>query len=265
MFSGKAVTLPAELAPAAFGAAKADALAALGQRAGYFSSKTLKDVSYDLDFDDEKLARIIVNTDHDLLAELTALWGAPVSNRDGESFWFAPETGQRAWLPAKRKNSHLVFSAYQPLTRHLGGKGFELAFAAGKPLFGATIDELQAAWGKTLCKLDEQGPKIKAAIAENQADSISRLESSMLGISVCWPTSRTTEIYRGQDDAFTLGTDGKVLLYRMSVSVDGSPELAKQVVAELDAKFGTAIELKRENESVRTYLDPVAKLRAEFG
>ncbi len=263
VFSGSAVTLPAELSKAVFGAAKADVLAALGQTTGYFSSKTLKEVSYDLDFDDEKLARITVKTDHDLLAELTALWGAPVSNRDGESFWFAPETGQRAWLPAKRKNSDLVISAYQPLSKHLGGKGFELAFAAGKPLFGATLDELQAAWGKTLCKIDEQGPKIKAAIAANQADSLAQLEGSMLGISVCWPIGRTTQIYHGNDDAFTLGPDGKVLMYRMSVEVDGSPGLAKLVIADLDAKFGTAIELKRGEDTVRTYLDPVAKLRAE--
>jgi hypothetical protein len=264
LFTGATVTLPLDVAKAAFGAGKADTLKAIAADSTYVTSKTVAKVSYDLDFDKAgKLTQIKLASGTELEPVLTKQWGPPFKTAKGEPFWFASDdSGLRAWLPAHAKGKAVTFSPYEPIPKLLGDKGFQLAFAAGKPLFGATLDELHAAWGTALCDFEREAPKIKDAFAKNAADSLYRLDVYQLKLRLCPKLPRTTEQYTPAGDTIRIGFDGKVLALVMSIPTGGSAELQQQILEQLDAKFGKAIELKTEKHQVRSYFDPAAKLRA---
>ncbi|MBA3397014.1 MAG: hypothetical protein H0T89_30570 [Deltaproteobacteria bacterium] len=264
LFTGKAPALPDEIAKARLGGAKADVLKAVGAESGYVPSKVQKDVTYDLKFDakTEKLEEISVKADTNLEPILTKQWGAPVKNDARESYWFAPETGLRAWLPKYGRNETVTFTRYEPIAKGLGGPGFDLAFAAGKPLFGATLDELKAAWGATLCDFDDEAPRMKEAFEENAKDSIASLRDVKRELAVCRELPRTVETGTPGRDKIRIGVDARAFAIRMVFPVSGSPELRQQLVSELDAKFGKAVEVKWEKNVQRGYFDPAAKLQA---
>src|SRR5688572_2671219 len=60
VFSGKTVTLPAEVAKASFGSPEADVLKATGADSAYMPSKMHEGVSYDFDFtrEEKKLEKV---------------------------------------------------------------------------------------------------------------------------------------------------------------------------------------------------------------
>jgi hypothetical protein len=263
LFTGKTVTLPGELTKAAFGAKKSEVLAAVGADGTYISSKTVPKVSFDLDFDKaDKLTQIKVAAPSELEALVAAQWGPPSKTAKGVAFWFAPDTGLRAWLPDYAKGKALAISQYEPITKFLGPKGFTLAFAEGKALFGASLDELKTAWGAALCDFDREAPRIKDSLAKNAADSLYRLEPSMLRLRLCPKLPRTVEQFAPAGDVIRIGYDGKVLAFVMAIPTAGSMEVQQQVIEQLDAKFGTPVKLDTEKQHVRSYFDPAAKLRA---
>ena len=263
LFTGSSPTLPAEVASAKFGDKKADVLKAVGADSTYVSSKTLDGVSYDLDFsrNEEKLETIKVSG-KDLVPVLTKQWGAPIKTAKDEPFWFAPDRGIRAYTPSYAKGNSVTFTPYEPLTKLLGAKGWDLAFAEGKPLLGATIDELHAAWGGALCDYDREGARIKEAFAKNKEDSLYRIEDARAQLRLCRPLPRTVETTVAMGDTLRFGLDGKVQAVVFSIPTGGSAELAKLIAEELDAKFGKPVELQRDKVAERWYFDPAGKNRA---
>ncbi|MDQ3370429.1 MAG: hypothetical protein M3680_33835 [Myxococcota bacterium] len=175
---------------------------------------------------------------------------------------FAPATGLRAWLPKYGRGETVTIDRYDPTTKLLGGPGFTLPVTAGKPLYGATLDELQAGWGAALCKFDEEAPKLKQALAANAQDSIASLRNVNRSITVCHELPRTTERSAGPTSTIRIGLDGKARAFVLALPTAGSPELTAQLVAELDAKFGKADEHQAKDYTERVYLDPAAKLQA---
>jgi hypothetical protein len=264
LFTGATVTLPPEVAKATFDTKKADVTKAIGTDTGYMSSKTHADVSYDLRFSRaENLETITVTTRGSKLEPiLTKQWGAPFKLAKGELFWFNPEAGLRAWIPTRGDGETVTLSKYEALPALLGGKGFDLAFAKGKALFGATLDELHTAWGAKLCDWDRQSESMKKAYAENAKDGLYPLEPSNLQLRFCPAWSRTVEEYSPSADTIYMGRDGKAFAVGMSLSTGQSPELTALLVKQLDEKFGTATEIKDGEDTARYYFDPAAKMRA---
>jgi hypothetical protein len=265
LFTGKTVTLPPEMEKAVFDTKKADVTKAVGTDSGYMSSKTHADVSYDLRFSRaENLEQITVTARGTKLEPiLTKQWGPPTKLAKGALFWFNPEAGLRAWIPERGNGELVSFSKYEAPTTLLGGKGFDLAFAKDKALFGATLDELHAAWGAKLCDWERQSATIKKAYEENAKDSLYRLENSQLQLRFCPAWSRTIEEYSPSADTIYMGHDGKAFAVSMSFPTGGAPEIAAQLVKDFDAKFGNATELtESETTKARYYFDPEKKMRA---
>lgn len=263
LLTGTAPTLPAEVAAVKFGQPKADALKAVGADSGYVSSKTNDKVSYNLRFtNDEKVEEVSMSArDSDLTALATKQWGEPMKTKK-ELFWFNPETATRASIDPKRPDS-ISFDAYEPHEKLLGDKGFELAHLAGKPMLGATLDELHAAWKDRLCKWDEEGTKLKNAFAEWEKDSIKRVEHSQMSIRFCTPVQRGVDTFSGLGDQIRIGEDGKVASYHISWGLNGSAELLKQLTSFFDTKFGgKPVEVKDGSSVERYYFDPAGKNRA---
>jgi len=260
---GDKPALPAEVAAATYGGAKAEVLKAVGTDSGYVSSKTHAGVSYDLRFTkDDKLETVSVRADADLEPVLAKQWGAPVKTKKGEAFWFAPDTGMRAWLPDYGKGKVVVFSPYESLAAVVGGKGFELALTKDKPLLGVKWEDLEAAWGDRLCDYDEKAPKLKQAFEDNAKDSIASLRDVReRSLDLCRSVPRTVETYAARDTV-RIGTDGRVSYVQLGFPTASSPELTKQLVAELDAKLGTATEVKTQSSTDRYYFDPASHTRA---
>ncbi|MGE0401018.1 MAG: hypothetical protein AB7T06_30190 [Kofleriaceae bacterium] len=264
LFTGTSVTLPPEVAKATFDAKKADVLKAVGTDSGYLSSKTHQDVSYDLDFSRaDNLERISVSTRGTKLEPiLTKQWGTPIKLPKGELFWFNPEAGLRAWIGKSGDGERVSFSPYESVQKLLGGKGFDLAFAKDKPLFGATPDELHAAWGAKLCDWERESTKMKKAFEENAKDSIARLENHDLQLKLCPAWARTIQEYSPSNDTIFIDHNQHAFAIGMSFPLGGSPELSAQLVKEFDAKFGTATEVKDGEDTERYYFDPAAKMKA---
>lgn len=264
LFTGTSVTLPPEVAKATFDTKKAEVTKAVGSDTGYMSSKTHADVSYDLRFSRaDNLEQITVTTRGTKLEPiLTKQWGAPIKLAKGELFWFNPATGLRAWIPTRGDGENVSFSKYEAIGTLLGGKGFDLAFAKDKPLFGATLDELHTAWGAKLCDWDRQSETIKKQYAENTKDSLYQLENSLLQLRFCPAWSRTIEEYSPSADTIYMGRDARVFAVGLSFPTGGSPELAAQLVKSFDDKFGTATEIKDGETTERFYFDPATKMRA---
>lgn len=255
--------LPAEVAAATFGGAKADVQRALGTDSGFVPSKAVAGASYNLRFSKaDELESVSLQSAVDLEPVLTKLWGAPVKTKKGEAFWFAPETGTRAWLPDYGKGKVVAFSAYESLTSVIGGKGFELALTKDKPLLGEPWEGLHATWGGRLCDYGEKAPKLKQAFEANAKDSIASLRDTReRSLDLCRTAPRTVEHYSTRDTV-RIGTDGKVAYVQLAFPTGGSPELTQQLVGELDAKFGTATEVKTDYGTDRYYFDPGSRTRA---
>lgn len=264
LFTGSAVTLPPEVAKASFDAKKADVLKAIGTDTGYMSSKTHADVSYDLRFSRaDNLEQISVTTRGTKLEPiLTKQWGAPTKLEKGELFWFNPDAGIRAWIGERGNGESVTFSPYESFPKLLGEKGFELAFAKDKPLFGATIDELHTAWGAKLCDWERESTRMKKAFEENAKDSLYRLENHDLQLKLCPAWARTIEQYSPSSDTIYIDHLGHAFAIGMSFATGGSPELAAHLVKRFDTKFGDATELKTDEGSERYYFDTNAKMRA---
>ncbi|MFN0246654.1 MAG: hypothetical protein ACKV2T_07080 [Kofleriaceae bacterium] len=264
LFTGTTVTLPPEVAKAAFDTKKAEVEKALGEDSGYMSSKTHADVSYDLQYTRaENLEKITVTTRGTKLEPiLTKQWGPAVKLEKGAMFWFNPEAGVRAWIPERGDGERVTFSKYEAPQVLLGGKGFDLAMAKDKPLFGATLDELHAAWGAKLCDWERESATLKKAYEENAKDSLYRLENSNLKLRLCPAWSRTIEEYSPNSDTVYMGRDGRVFAIGLSFPTGGSTEISAQLVKVFDGKFGTATEVKDGDSTERFYFDPAAKMRA---
>lgn len=265
LVSGTTVTLPAEVAKASFGAPEADVLKATGADSTYLSSKTHDGVSYDFDFtrEEKKLEKITMASKTELEPILTKQWGPPIKNKKGEPFWFDPASGMRAWLPEYGKGTRLAFSKYDPLETLLGAKGFDLAFAAGKPLIGATVDELKAAWGGKLCDYDREGANVKASIEEYRKETIGLWHDKKKKLRLCLALPRTVDQSTPMGDTVTFGRMGKVEEVAFSFHTGGSPELLKQMVEFFDAKYGKPTELMtKSNGKERWYFEPATKRRA---
>lgn len=264
LFGGASVTLPAEVAKVAFGDKKDAVLAAVGATSGYLPSKTHADVSYDLDFSKaDNLERISVATRGTQLEPiLTKRWGPAITTAKGELFWFDAAAGLRAWLPKSGKGERVTFSPYESIPKLLGSAGFDLAFAKDKPLFGATMAELKAAWGPRLCDFDREAAKLEEAYAKNVADGLYRIQDVRPELKLCptWP--RGVEQYSPSHDSLRLGLDQKAYALHMSFPTGGSPELVAQTLAELDAKYGKPTELTDDGAVERFYFDPATKQRA---
>lgn len=265
LFTGTTVTLPAEVAAAQFGAPEADVKKALGADSTYISSKTHENVSYDLDYtrEEKKLEKISVSsTKAELEPILTKQWGPPIKTKKGEAYWFDDKTGVRAYLPDYAKGKRVTFTKYETLSGMLGDKGFELAFAKGKPLIGATPDELKAAWGGKLCDWDKEAAAVKASIEEYKKESLGLWHDKKKNLRLCLALPRGTEQFTPFGDTVTFGRMGKVLEVIFSFPTGGSPELEKQMLAFFDGKYGKATELTTSTGKERWYFDPATKQRA---
>lgn len=265
LLSGKTVTLPAEVAKAAFGSPEADVFKATGADSSYLTSKTHDGVSYDFDFtkEEKKLEKITMASPTELEPMLTKLWGPPIKSKKGEAFWFDPATGLRAWLPDYAKGKRVAFSKYDSLPLLFGAKGFDLAFAAGKPLLGATVDELKAAWGGKLCDFDREGQAVKDSIEEYRKESMGLWHDKKKQLRLCLAMPRTVEQYTPLGDTVYFGRMGKVEEVIFSLQTGGSPELQKQMLEFFDAKYGKATELTNTSGGKeRWYFDPATKQRA---
>lgn len=265
LVTGKTVTLPAEVSKAAFGSPEADVLKATGADSTYLSSKTHDGVSYDFDFtrEEKKLEKITMASQTELEPVLTKQWGPPIKNKKGEAFWFDPASGMRAWLPDFAKGKRVAFSKYDPVETLLGAKGFELAFAAGKPLIGATIDELKTAWGGKLCDFDREGANVKASIEAYRKESLGQWHDKKKQLRLCLPLARTVDQGTPYGDTVTFGRMGKVEEILLSFQTSAAPEIQKQLVDFLDAKFGKATELTTSSGGKeRWYFDSASKRRA---
>lgn len=267
LFSGTTVTLPEEVAKAAFGAAQPDVAKAIGTDTTYLSSKKFDGVSYDLDYsrEEKKLEKITVASNSDLEPVLTKQWGPPIKTKKGVPFWFDSKTGTRAWLPDYAKGKRVAFSRYDSLESLLGPKGFELAFATGKPLLGATLDELSAAWGGKLCDFSREGAEIKKAIEEYRTDWNGLWHDKKHQLRLCLALPRFVDEGTPYGDTIYFGRMGKVEQVVLSFQIGGAPEVLAQATQFLDAKFGKATELtSTDGTKQRYYFDPAAKLRAEM-
>lgn len=265
LFTGTTVTLPAEVAAATFGAPEADVKKALGVDTGYIPSKTHDAVSYDLDYtrEEKKLEKVSVSANKaELEPILTKQWGPPIKNKKGEAFWFDEKTGLRAWLPDYGKGKRLAVSKYESLPALFGPKGFDLAFAAGKPLVGATLDELHKAWGGKLCDFDKEGENVKKSIEEYRTKWTTMWHDKKKTLRLCLALPRTIEQYTPLGDTIYFGRMGRVEEVIFSFQTGGSQELTKQMVAFFDAKYGQPTELVNSNSLERWYFEPATKRRA---
>jgi len=266
LFSGSTVTLPAEVAAAQLGAPDTEVKKALGADSTYISSKTHEGVSYDLDFtrEEKKLEKISVSANKtELEPVLTKLWGPPIKTKKGEAYWFDEKTGLRAFLPEYAKGKRVTFTKYDSLAGLLGPTGFDLAFAKDKPLVGATVDELKAAWGGKLCDFDKEGANVKAAIEEYRKESLGLWHDKKKDLRLCLALPRGTEQYTPYGDRVTFGRMGKVTEVLFSFPTGGSPELEQQMLAFFDSKFGKPTELAdTSGGKERWYFEPATKRRA---
>lgn len=265
MITGTAPTLPPEVAAVKFGQPEADAKKAAGSDSGYVPSKSNKDVSYSLTSRGGKLESVSMTTKTDMLPVLTKAWGAPIKT-EKEPYWFNPATGVRARIQdiSSAPNMIVMFDSYEPIEKILGEKGNAFAMAGDKPLLGMTVDELKAALGDKLCRFDEEGPKLKEAIAEAEKDSISSLRNVQRVIHICNDAPRTVTGYTGLGDDVRFGLDGKVSSIHISFATGKSADLIKQLAATLDKTYGgNPSEVESDNGRERWYFNPAAKTQVE--
>jgi hypothetical protein len=266
LFTGTTVTLPAEVAAAQLGSPEADVKKALSVDSTYVSSKTHDGVSYDLDYtrEEKKLEKISVSSRKaELEPILTKQWGPPIKTKKGEAYWFDEKSGMRAFLPEYAKGKRVTFTKYESLPGLLGDKGFDLAFAKDKPLVGATLDELKAAWGGKLCDFEKEGANVKASIEEYRKESLGMWHDKKKDLRLCLALPRGTEQYTPYGDRVTFGRMGKVHEVLFSFPTGGSPELEKQMLAFFDGKYGKPTELTDSSGGKeRWYFDPATRRRA---
>lgn len=266
LFTGTTVTLPPDVAKAAFGASEDQVKAATGATSTYLSSKALDSVSYNFDYShaERKLDKIGVSTQTPLEPLATKQWGAPIKTAKGAAFWFDAKTGLRAWLPEYAKGTNVAFSRYDSLETLLGPTGFALAFAAGKPLLGATLDELKAAWGSKLCDFDEAAPKIKKSIDTYRTESFNLWHDLPHRVRLCLPLPRfVDESMQPYGDELDVGRMGKIERVSLAFQTGGSKELVDQATKFFDAKFGTPTVLTDSSGATeRWYFDPSTHQRA---
>ena len=260
LFTGSAVTLPAEVAKATFDAKRAEVAAALGvelePHVDRVRSKT-HDVAYHLSFSrDDNLQRISLSAPGSaaLVAILTEQWGPPTTLAEGRLHWSNPATGLRASI-APKHSPFLELYPYETIPTLLGPRGFDLAFAKDKKLFGATVDELRAAWGGRLCDLEKEAWHVES-VAD---DPVERVRAGQ--ISLCRTATRSTEERPGLPDTILIGRDGKAFAVRLVFPTDADTTF-EQIVEQLDAKFGAAEVVSETHRTHRYYLDAAAKQRA---
>ncbi len=265
LFTGTTVTLPEEVAKATFGAAQPEVASAIGTDTTYKPSKLFKDVSFDLEYSREqkKLEKISINTNAALEPLLTKQWGPPIKTKKGEAFWFDPKTNVRAWLPEFAKGKRVAFSRYDSLAALLGPTGFELAFATGKPLIGAKLDELEAAWGGKLCDFRERGPEVAKAIEEYRSDWNGLWYDTVHKLRLCLALPRFVDEGTPFGDTLYIGRMGRVEQVELGFRTGGAPELTKEAIAFFDAKFGKPVEVTTPTGAERWYFDPAGHQRAK--
>lgn len=265
LFTGSAPTLPAEVAAAKLGDTQDVVAKAIGTDTTYLPSKTYAGVSYDLDYsrNEKKLDKISVSADSDLEPVLAKLWGPPIKTKKGTAFWFDPKSGVRAYLPDYGKGKRVAFDRYDSLETLLGPTGWDLAFAQGKPLIGASLDEIEKAWGGKLCDFKEAGTEVKAAIEEYQKEWASQWHDLKHSVRLCLAEPRFVDEGTPYGDRLDIGRMGKVEEAVFELRTGGSPELQKQLIAFADAKFGKAIETTSSTGTKeRWYFDPAGHHRA---
>ena len=265
LFTGKTVTLPDEVVKATFGAPQPEVAKAIGTDTTYLASKIFDGVSYSLDYSREAklLEKITIAANSDLAPILTQQWGPSIKTKKGEPFWFDAKAGLRAWLPDYAKGKRVVFTRYDSLDTLLGPKGFELAFAAGKPLIGATVDELSAAWGGKLCDFSREGAEVKKSIEDYRTSWNGLWHDKRHQLRLCLPLARFVDENTPFGDTIYIGRMGRVEEVVLSFQTGGAPELLTQATQFLDAKYGTATELTSSTGTKqRWYFDPQTRQRA---
>lgn len=261
--TGNAPTVPSEVASLKFGMPKADALKAVSADSGYVPSKTNDKVSYQLDFDDDKLQKISVRADTEVEAALTKAWGAPIKTAK-ELFWFNAATGTRAYLPSYGGGKTVTFDAYEPAEKVVGEKFGDLSTVNGKLMLGATLDEAKAAYGERLCDIAEKGPELQKAYEAAEKDSLSRLQDVRRELRYCPALPRAAETSKPFGDQLRFGLDGRLASVFMQFDVGNSPELIKQLLALADKTYGgKPTEIKTQYGTDRYYYDPASKLRTK--
>jgi hypothetical protein len=148
------------LSLAAFGTAAADLAAKLPAYDRDLQGAALRDASILPELADGKLIGYWINGfDHQetptVLARLRAAWGEPeAGNNDIGPTYVWVDTDARVHLlmqvvrtTDKRDHSNLFLEQYSPLQELVGSRPGELAFAAARPLLGATTKQLAAAYG----------------------------------------------------------------------------------------------------------------------
>ncbi len=260
LFTGTSVTLPKEVAALTFGGSEAEALKQVGIESNYWTPKGYKKVRFSLGKTSEIVDSFEIQADDPLEETITKQWGAPMKDKDGTAFWFNPEKAIRAFLPKHAKGKSLKFEAYQPLQELLGKEGFALEFAKDKALVGASVKELQEAWGDALCNFSEQGPKIQDAFTEHVADSLNQFPPNYGSqIDICWQTKRGMHPYSASPGKVSFGGNGRVVAFYLSVVTGGSAPYAKTQIAVLDAKFGTPVVVAVKDGEERYYFDAASK------
>jgi len=260
MITGTVPTLPPEVAAAKFGAVEADVHKALGVDSGFVPSKTNSDITYDLDFtNDKKLEKVSMRAKVDLEPILTKAWGPPIKT-EKEKFWFNPAASMRAYLPDYGKNEVVAFDAYEPLEKLLGDKGNAFAMANGKSVLGMTVDEFKAAMGDKLCKFDEEGTELKKDLAEAEKDLLASMRDAKRTIHICFDNPRTVQMFNSLGDDARFGYDGKLSSIYISLQAGKSAELIKQTAALLDKTYGgNPVVIETDNGKDNWYFDPANK------
>jgi hypothetical protein len=250
MFSGSTVSLPAEIAKVPLEGKHAEVVAAIGDP-DTVSSKIYANTAYAFSYyvAGDRLYAIAVRTNIDLIPVLTRLWGIPVKQVQGpralssstQLFWFSPETELRAWVD-DRDPTTVTFSRYEPMARLLGGPGFAFPFAAAKPLLGATLDELDSAWGDAFCDATQR-PLSPAQITQSaHSDSANDprvdVQDRVHRLFFCVRRFRFTDTFLTTMDELELGNHARVARLKLSLHDDGE-QLRPQNLALLELLNGT--------------------------
>ncbi|MBL4637073.1 MAG: hypothetical protein JKY56_24680 [Kofleriaceae bacterium] len=263
LFGGEAVTLPEEIANVKFGESEGENQKTLGQDSNYKSSDTFKGLSYRMRSTADLTTSVDVSGSDKLEEAATKAWGTPAKDKDGFAYWFNPKNKLRAHMSKYGKGKTLVIDRYQPIEDVLGDSGFSFSFAKGKALLGASIEDVHAAWGDSLCRYDEQGQKLIDAFNEHVADSIARFPPSYANqIDLCWDSPRGTGSGIG-NDKLSIGSNGRVSNYHMTIPADGSPEVVASAIAFLDKKLGEGAIVESSRGQEHHYFNAEEKLKVK--
>lgn len=192
-----------------------------------------------------------------------AAWGAPKLGKDmidkPQSFWFNPAAKIRARVTPgfSDKSNDLTLEAYTPMAEFLGDKGETLGFESKQPLVGATLEQLRAAYPKTLIEqsqaMADDNRKGMEAMMGKDKDKLKVLGAAMPSVYLDFPPtdygSSFTRVNLNFDDK------RKVKSFWTGIAYRDLPESKPAILESLKAKLGAF----KEGKEYGRFGDPVMK------